>query len=179
MSYQHSAFWVTILDGVGIVLCCLIIVYLIYNKIKYRQLIIDDRLKSPEGKFSTQVLCHLMKQLADQAFASISDSVDQQRQSFTQLIENQVMINSQYAGPKPAYFPFQSRIVDTYPDSAPKIVSDREAYAQVLNLATVGLTIRQISEQLNIPPAEIELFLKLNAYRQKKPSLRGKKILLK
>ena len=178
MSYQHSAFWVTILDVVGIVLCCLIIVYLIYNKIKYRQLLIDARLKSTEGSFNTQVLYHLIKQLADQAFASICDSVDQERQSFIQQIENQAMRNSQYARPKPAYYPFQSRTVDNFPDDVPKNESDHQAYAQVLDLAAVGLTIRQISEQLHIPPAEIELFLKLNAYRQKKPSLRGKEILL-
>ena len=85
------------------------------------------------------------------------------------------MINSQYAGPEPAYYPFQGRIVDTYPDDAPKIESDHEAYAQVLHLATVGLTIRQISEQLNIPPGEIELFLKLNANKQKKPHWEEKK----
>ena len=167
MIYHNSVFWVTILDVVGIVLCFLIIVYLIYNKIKYRQLIIDARLNSTEGKFNTQVLYHLMKQLADQAFASISDSVHQERQSFAQLIENQALINSRYAGPEPAYNPFQSRIVNTYPDDAPKIESDHEAYAQVLHLASVGLTIRQISEQLNIPAGEIELFLKLNANKQK------------
>ena len=169
MTYNFAILWVTALDIIGIVLCCLIIAYLIYNKIKYRRLIIDARSHRTEGGLNTKVLYHLMKQLGDQTFDAICDSVNQERQLFKHLIQNQVLIKSKYAKPESAYYSLSSHGFNKYPNDRTKIESDPDAYAQALNLAAVGLTVRQISERLSIPAGEIELLLKLNANKQKNP----------
>jgi hypothetical protein len=166
MINQTSVYWVTVLDVVGIFLCGLIIVYLIYNKIMYRHLIIASKLHNTEGSFNNKITYQLIKQMADQTFATISDRIEEERQFFKQMIENEMMIKNESIGSNPKYYPFASQDVAKYPADPPNIESDHDSYVEVLHLTTAGLTARQISERLNIPAGEIELFLRLKGHSQ-------------
>ena len=59
----------TLLDLAGITLCGLIIVYLLFNRIKYRQLLLDERLVSNfRTDFSAEVIARMIGQQTGKVF---------------------------------------------------------------------------------------------------------------
>ena len=157
MALQTIGSWEIVLDIAQICLGGFILLCLIRNKIKYKQLF----LKTPTGEnmqnFNTEFIIEAIRQQSDLAFTHILETIDKERQTldtYFELRETQIASKMLVAAPGPtaAQIP---RTEATDQNAADTI------YSEIENLADQGMSLAAISEDLNVPKGEVELVLKL------------------
>ena len=151
----------TVLDIALIFLCSLMIIYLIYNKIKYKQFLLKQN-SVIENKGTSQDFCMLtIRKQVEHGFDNIIQRINIERQNLQNLhaghrsiqtgnIENLKTFDS---APEPFQFGQNAEFsVEEKP---------QDNYRNIENLAGKGMSIKDIARQLNISPGEVELFMKL------------------
>jgi hypothetical protein len=149
--------WEIVVDGTQIFLCSLILLVLIRNRIKYKQML----LKVPNGEgtqnFNTEFMVQAIRQQVDMAFMHILQTIDQERQTLNTCFERRELR-------------LASRPLQTAPDRVLPRTLDAETaplnvgetiYTDIETLADQGMGLEDISEELNVPRGEVELVLKL------------------
>ena len=157
MALQSIDLWEIVLDVTQICLGGFILLCLIRNKIKYKQLF----LKAPTGEnsqnFNTEFIIQAIRQQSDLAFTHILETIDKERQTLDAYFE----LRETQIAPK-MLTPAAGRVVAQIPDTEE---TDQNAadtiYSEIENLARQGLSLEDISEDLNVPKSEVELVLKL------------------
>jgi len=157
MALQSINLWEIVLDIAQICLCGFILLYLIRNKIKYKQLL----LKTPNGKnpqnFNTEFIIQAVRQQSDLAFTRILEAIDKERQILNTYFEQrETQVASKVL--TPAAGGAVARIPNT--EETDQNVADT-IYSEIEYLARQGLSLEDISEDLNVPKGEVELVLKL------------------
>lgn len=157
MTLQTINFWEIVLDLTQICLGALILLCLIRNKIKYKQLF----LKAPTGKnsqnFNTEFIIQTIRQQTELAFTHILETIDKERQTLDAYFElRETQMASKMLTPVPDHV--AARIRGT---EAADLDPADTIYTEIENLAGQGMSLEDISEDLNVPRGEVELVLKL------------------
>lgn len=159
MALQTLNLWEFVLDGIQIGLGLLILLFLIRNKIKYKQLI----LKAPAGEksqnFNTEFIIQAIRQQSELAFSHILETIDKERQtlgSYFELRETQIAPHLLQTAPGPVFD--QACTGETIEPNAANTL-----YSEIKTLSGHGMSLEDISEKLNVPRGEVELVLKLKS----------------
>ena len=157
MALQSINLWEIVLDIAQICLGGFILLYLIRNKIKYKQLF----LKTPKGNnpqnFNTEFIIQAVRQQSDLAFTHILETIDKERRTldaYFELRETQIASKMLMSAPDGA-------VAETPNTQAADQNAANTIYSEIEDLAGQGMSLEAISEDLNVPKSEVELVLKL------------------
>jgi hypothetical protein len=161
MVFHVPQYWDMAIDGIQIVLCLLILLFLIRNRRSHKSSALEAALREAGKKFDVQVLTRTISQQLDQAFSNISDTMAAERDNLESLLSfsrpsretayRRADVSS--ASPRPG-----SHGISSPTDGLSQI---EELHQQIQQLADKGLNVRQIAEELKTPLAEVELILSL------------------
>ena len=163
MALHTLDFWEIVFDATQIVLCVCIIVFLILNRIRFKQLILREPIVQRPLNVSTEFLVEAVRRQTELAFNHILETIDKERQTLD------------------AYYRHPDKRIDTglltslATPPLDQTTSSDEAepdganviYSKIESLADQGLSLADISERLNLPQGEIDLVLRLKHLRGK------------
>ncbi len=157
MALHTINLWEIVLDGTQIFLCCLILLVLIRNKIKYKQLL----LKMPSGEnslnFNTEFIIRAIRQQSDLAFTHIMETIDKERKTLDTYFElREPQMAPHLVQPSADHVAAQAPAAE-----AAELKAADTIYSEIETLADQGMSLENISEELNVPKGEVELVLKL------------------
>ena len=159
MTDQLLPLWELMLDGVQIFLCMMIFLFLLHNRIKYKRWILNTAFQEKTVAFSDEIRMQHLKQLTEKSFDNVVDAINQERLAL------QTQLETDAKDPE-----LQPSILQT-PDEFKNVIQDDEKgpgdtdlgnFSEIVALADKGLSIREISQRLNMPGGEVELVLRLN-----------------
>jgi hypothetical protein len=165
MVFYKTLSWETSLDIAGIFLCGLIIIYLLYNKIKYRHLLIDARLIDPGTAFKADLTQQMVKQQAERILYLISGELA------NELMVLKDMTTAGKIMPEGTRTPASRSGTSQRSDTPSGLLDptpvgfEHDPYVEVTQLSKDGLSPHQIAEKVKLPLGEIELLLKLYEVR--------------
>ena len=158
MAIHTLPLWEFVLDGIQIFLCGGILLFLIYNKIKYKRMTLDVPPKDNSTAFADEIRIQSLKQQTEQAFDTILNVIHQEHRALQNHydIEEKKDTHSLALG-------CSERIKKlSRPDgengSELKAMDNDEIFA----LSKKGLAAKEISQTINRPRGEVELILRLN-----------------
>ncbi len=160
MVIQMPQYWDAAIDGIQIVLCFLILVFIIRSRKNSRKSAQDKAFRDSGQSFNVQIFYQTLKQQIDQAFADIAESIAAEHRRLDQALSSGVSANPRYdiaSSPSNFHSSVNSEIsplAGTASDSDP-------LHEQIQKLADKGMSVRQISEELKTPLGEVELVLSL------------------
>ncbi len=151
-----------ILDLAGITLCAMIIVYLVVNRIKYRQFLLDDRLVSNfRSDFSAEVITRMIGQQTENSFAAIVRAIYNERERLQNWAQESLLAAGE------TLFVSESPCSQEAP--ATNDLTDAESaairYQEIAKLAAAGMGVNEIASVVKRPQAEIDLCLSLERRR--------------
>ena len=149
--------WEFILDGAQIFLCGFILLVLIRNKIKHKQILLKNPNPENAQNFNVEFILQAIRQQSDLAFMHIMETIEKERKTlntYLDLREPQMMPHQ--AVPGPQRLNAQSSAEGTENSDATDTI-----YSEIEALAGQGMSLEDISEELNVPRGEVELVLKL------------------
>ncbi len=159
MTEQMLPLWELVLDGVQIILCVMIFLFLLHNRIKYKRWLLNAEPREKTVVFSDEIRMQQFKQLAEKSFDNIVDAINQERLALQAHSESGFTDEQQPA-----------TVLQT-PDDVKNVIQDDESgsgdtelgnFSEIVALAEKGLSVREISKRLNMPGGEVELVLRLN-----------------
>lgn len=156
-------FWEIVFDATQIVLCGCIIVFLILNRIRFKQLILREPIAQQPINVSTEFLVEAVRRQTELAFNHILETIDKERQTLEAYYRHPDkridtgLLTSLAAPPLNRIASSEAR----EPDSANVI------YSEIESLADQGMSLADISERLNVPQGEVDLVLRLKRLRGK------------
>ena len=161
MVLQTLDLWEIIIDVAQLCLCGVIILFLILNRIKFKQLI----LRAPSGtqtqNVNTDFVVEAVRQQTELAFNHIVQTIEKERQTLDAYYDQR---DTQIA-------PGLLTLVPSIPnDQKPRPEASEPdpanvIYNEIESLADQGLSLTDISERLNVPQSEVDLVLKLKHLR--------------
>ncbi|UCD80975.1 MAG: hypothetical protein JSW26_05975, partial [Desulfobacterales bacterium] len=86
MVFQVPQYWDVAVDGIQIMLCLLILVFLIHNRRRHKSSTLEQVIRESGKSFNVQVLSQTIKQQIDQAFANIADTMAAERRNLESLL---------------------------------------------------------------------------------------------
>ncbi len=159
MTDQLLPLWELVLDGVQIFLGMMIFLFLLHNRIKNKRWILDASSQEKTVGFSDEIRMQHLKQLTEKSFDNVVDAINQERLALQTQFEADAKDSE-----------LQPSILQT-PDEFKNVIQDDEKdpgdtdlgnFSEIVALADKGLSIREISQRLNMPGGEVELVLRLN-----------------
>jgi hypothetical protein len=161
MVFQIPQYWEAAVDGVQIILCLLILLFLIRYRRRSKSSTLEQVVRESGNNFNVQVLGRTIKQQIDQAFTNIADTMATERRNLENLLpfhrqDYESLSFSTY--PSPAH-PFKRHEISSVSDGMSQI---DELHQRIQKLAAKGMSAKQISEELKTPLGEVELILSLN-----------------
>ena len=160
MVFQMPQYWDVAIDGIQIILCLLILLFLIRSRKKSRESTLDKAIRESGQSFNVQIFTQTLKQQVDQALANIAEAIAVEQRNLDQVLPvnghgSQAYGISQY--PSGLHRPVAQDIAPIVSDGS----GSDQLHEQIQKLALKGLTARQISEELKTPLGEVELVLSL------------------
>jgi hypothetical protein len=157
MALQTINLWEIVLDVTQICLGGFILLCLIRNKIKYKQLFLKAPTAVNSQDFNTEFIIQAIRQQADLAFTHILETIDKERQTLDTYFE---LRESQMASHKLS--PVAGRVGPQIPNVETTDLNSADTiYSEIESLSGQGMSLEDISEDLNVPKGEVELVLKL------------------
>ena len=162
MIFYKTLSWETALDVAGILIGCFIIIYLLYNKIKYRRLLIDARSTERGTAPQADITHQMVKQQVERILYLVSGTVANELMVLKEMTAAEGIMRYQTRTPTTGIGPGQRS--DTQSDllGPPSVGFEPDPYVEVGQMSQDGLSPQQIAEKVKLPLAEIELLLKLN-----------------
>lgn len=162
-------------EGAILTACLLILLYLLYNRIRYRQYVLDKRLTARQGPgFSAQVTARLVGQQTERSLAAVVRTIVDERERLQQWVEQNVLQTDDGNHCEPA----DCAAAREAPAGGDNREAARDAfpqnrYAEIPQLAAAGKTAAEIAAVIERPLAEIEFCLAL-ARRRAVRAVEGK-----
>jgi len=162
MVFQMPQYWDVAIDGIQIMLCFLILVFIIRSRKKNRKSAPDKVIRESGQSFNEQIFTQTLRQQVDQAFAKIAETIAVEQGKL-----DQVLPNSEPG--RQAYGILQRQSGLPSPGDPGTSQTGAEAtgsdllHEQIQKLAVKGMSARQISEDLKTPLGEVELVLSLRS----------------
>jgi hypothetical protein len=157
MALQTLNLWEIAIDATQIGLCGLILLFLIRNRVKFKQLILNAPFGQKSPNFNTEFIVEAVRQQTELAFSHILESIEKERQTlraYFELRETQ-LASGLLKSPASGNIEPVSRVAASEPDAADVF------HTEIESLADQGLSLADISEKLCVPRAEVDLVLKL------------------
>ena len=152
----------TSLDFVGITLSCVIISYLIYNRIKYNQMVLSKKHKNNINSFNSKIAVKMIKQQTEKSFDAIYNIINKERRKFKRLMEREELKNAKHLMMMMEKSYLLDKTINTKVMDEVSVDISADPYDEISNLASTGLDLHKISQKVGVPPGEVELYLKLN-----------------
>lgn len=152
----------TTLDAIGISLCCVIISFLIYNRIKYNQMVLNRKSIGNINSFNTEVAVKVTKQQSKRTFDTIYDMINEEKRKFKRLTEKEELKNAKNFVIMLEKGQLIEKVMNIKAMEHTNCNIMTDTYDELSRLFYKGLDAQKISEELGIPIGEIELFLKGN-----------------
>ncbi|NNK84225.1 MAG: hypothetical protein HKO91_01580 [Desulfobacterales bacterium] len=162
MGFTTMNVFETGLDMVGITLSCVIISYLIFNRIKYNQMILSKKHKNNLSTFNSKVAVKMIKQQTERSFDTIYDTINREQRKCKRLMEKEELKDARHLMMIMEKGHLVNEVINT--NLMGEITADIavDPYEEITRLANTGLDVQKISEKIGVPPGEVELYLKLN-----------------
>jgi hypothetical protein len=163
MTFQMLPFWEIFSDSIQILLCAVIIIFLIHNKMKYRQLVLKSSSAKAGAAFSDEILRQQIRQQTEQTFDAIIDYISKQRLALEGICHDEEKAASQ------SPISINSSGSETAEDGLVEygdLNSNDSVYKEIIDLGNSGLDYQEISKQVNVPRGEVKLILRLNGLSQ-------------
>lgn len=157
MALHTFNFWEIAIDATQIGLCALILLFLILNRMKFKQLKSNMPSGEASQKFNTEFVVEAVRQQTELAFNHILETIDKERQTlhaYFELRETQLAPGLLKSIPSNWVEPISSTKA-LEPDASDAI------YSEIESLSDQGLSQTAIAEELNLPRGEVDLVLKL------------------
>ncbi|MCP4367369.1 MAG: DUF2802 domain-containing protein [Deltaproteobacteria bacterium] len=162
MEYNMVHAFETSLDFVGITLSCVIIFYLIYNRIKYNQMILSKKHENSMDSFNSKIAVKMIKQRTERSFDAIYSIINKERRKFKRLMEKEELNNAKHLMMMLEKNYLLDKAINKKVMDEVSIDTSIDPYDEISNLAGTGLDAQKISQKVGVPPGEVELYLKLN-----------------
>lgn len=175
MPHFTTLFIGSYLEGVIVTACLLILLYLVYNRIRYRQYLFDKRLTARRGPgFSAQVMARLVGQQTERSLAAVVRTIVDERERLQQWVEQSVLQphGENHCEPDVGAAAREAPVGDGNREAA-REAAPKNRYAEIPQLAAAGKTTAEIAAAIERPLAEIELCLAL-ARRRTARAVEGK-----
>ena len=162
MVFQMPQYWDAAIDGVQIVLCFLILVFLIRSRKRNLESARNGATGEFGQSFNVHIFTQTLKQQVDQAFAHIAETIALEQRKLDKLRPigdsgSQAYGIAQYDSG--LHRPVEQEISHLAGHAA----GSDPLHEQIQKLAVEGMSARQISEELKTPLGEVELVLSLRA----------------
>ena len=161
MGFNTMHLFETSLDVVGITLSCVIISYLIYNRIKYNQMILNRKYKKNINTFKSGLAVKMIKQQTERSFDTIYDIINKEQRKFKRLMEKEELKNA-----KDLMLLEKGHLIEKVINvkAMDEVQGDifADPYDEISRLVGKGLDLQKISNKIGVPRGEVELYLKLN-----------------
>ncbi len=163
---------VILLNGAGIFLWGITILYLLKNKREKEKDEKKNRYIMNNRNFDEEIYAQLVRQQSEKAFRNIHSTIKRERHLLSQLIDS-----GEFKKAKKQVAVKKTRKTKKSPVPANKVKkihrkkNSRDRYAEVIKLADAGMTMNKISEKIKIPKGEIDILIKL---RKKRNEIAGR-----
>lgn len=152
----------SIIDLAALALCGLVIVYLVFNRIKYRQLLLDERLVSNfRTDFSAEVITRMIGQQTEKSFATLVRAIYNERERMQNWAEKSLLPAGETL--------FVSDAPGSDHSEAPNELACAESAEnrtfEISKLAAAGMGASEIAAVVKRPQAEVDLCLSLERRR--------------
>jgi len=157
MAFHTFDLWEIAIDATQIGLCALILLFLIRNRMKFKQLILNAPSGEKSSKFNAEFVVEAFRQQTELAFSHILETIEKERQTlraYYELRETQLAPGLLKSPASVHMEPVSS------PEASKSDVAD-VIYSEIESLADQGLSLADISEKLSVPRPEVDLVLKL------------------
>jgi hypothetical protein len=160
MTIHLLPFWDIMMDALQIILCGIILIFLIHNKLKYKQFILKITRSDKSATFNNEILMQSLKQQTAETFDAILDYIVQQRHGLQSYYEDEE--NNRPSSPPRLQTKAPEEIIEKM---SGEISTDTNAadHDNILQLSESGLTAKQISQKVMAPREEVELVLRMNS----------------
>jgi hypothetical protein len=157
LSILEAVRWDLVSNGIQILMCAVILGCLIRSRLKFRRPEAHAEAGSTGPVFSQEVLLQTIRQQVEQALQRISTAVEAEGDKLQRLLGSTTLPQPSVAAPitetAEVHVPFRLRETDSE-------VTDQSRFAGLKGLSGLGLSPRQIADQMNLPLGEIERVLK-------------------
>jgi hypothetical protein len=151
--------WELVMDGVQIFLCMMIFLFLLRNRIKYKRWFLKAVSEEKRFVFSDEIRMQNLKQLAEKSLDNVAEAINQERLALQMHFEADTPDSERQAPVLQTPEKFKNAIQND--EKGPGDI-DLSNFSEIVALAEKGLSIREISQRLNMPGGEVELVLRLN-----------------
>jgi hypothetical protein len=162
MVFQMPQYWDAVIDGIQIILCFIILVFIIRSRKKNRIPAPDKAIRESGQSFNEQIFTQTLRQQVDQAFANIAETIAVEQRKL-----EQVLPISEPGGQAYGILQCQSDLLAPVDLGISQTGADAAGsdllHEQIQKLAVKGMSARQISEDLKTPLGEVELVLSLRS----------------
>ena len=159
MTEQMLPLWEMVLDGVQVFLCVMIFLFLLHNRIKYKRWLLNAVPQDKTVGFSDEIRMQQFKQLAEKSFDHVVDTINQERLALQAQFESGFTDSEQQVSTLQTPNDFKNVIQE---DESGSGSTELGNFSEIVALADKGLSVREISQRLNMPGGEVELVLRLN-----------------
>ena len=162
MVFQLTQYWDVAIDGIQILTCLLVLLFLIRSRSKQKRSASQEAIGKSGPSFNGEVLTQTLKQQIEQAFANIADTIAVEQRNLYKVLSSKGFGKEVYG-----ILQYQSL---RHPSSGQEIATianpnhgsgSDQLHEQIQKLAVKGLSARQISDELKTPLGEVELVLSL------------------
>jgi hypothetical protein len=149
--------WQIALGGAQIGLCGLILLFLVRNRSRHKQMIFNAPADQNAPNFNTEFVVEAIRQQTQMAFDHILDTIDKERHSLEAYFE----LRALHQAPGMSKSSSSGRTEKVAARGAAELDAADAIYDEIENLAGQGISLTDISQKLNVPPGEVDLVLKL------------------
>ena len=154
-------FWQIVLNVIGVSLWGITILYIIKNRLQNSRRLAKGRGNESARNFGEEILIQTVKQQSERAFEAISETMNKERNALQTLIEERNIDKRK----NPVFAKTANKRRVNFEDSKADWASGAnpaiDRYGQVLRLANMGLSAREVAEEVKIPKGEVDLIIKL------------------
>lgn len=167
MEYVRMDFWEILLHLLGMLLWCMTILYLIKDRWDRKNRSSRGAIQNRMKDFGDEMDFQLIKQQAETALETLSETINRERLVLRNLIEGRETEekNGSFSREKsklPMKRPLPAPKARRPQTSAAAVQSD--PYEEVVRLSGLGMSEKEISAHVGLPKSEIALIRKLNDY---------------
>jgi len=169
MELHTLNFWQIVIAAAQIGLCAIILLFLIRNHMKFKQLNLNALSGEQSKKVNTEFVVEAVRQQTELAFNHILETIDKERQTlhaYFELRKTQLapgLLKPVLSGPVEP----NCNTAALDPDAADTI------YSEIEGLSDQGLSLADIAEKLNVPRGEVDLVVKLRRLRIESAKVKG------
>jgi hypothetical protein len=152
--------WETAVDGIQILLCLLILFFLIRNHRRKIKPGLANSKSGPGQDFNLQVFSQAIDQQVELAFSNMLEVAATERRKLDRVLQFQSFIHADHRSPEIRSSSLASDRENSF-QHVTETVGPSERQTRIEQLATRGMSTKQISEELKIAMGEVELILSL------------------